>query len=428
MKFIADLHVHSYHSRATSKQMNLESLHQWAQLKGVTVVGTGDFTHPDWFKEIEEKLEPAEPGLFALKERYRTESNRDVPESCRAAVRFLLSVEISSIYRKNDKVRKVHNLIFFPDLSAAARFNAALQKVGNVASDGRPIVGLDSRELLAMALNASSKTCFVPAHIWTPHFSVLGASSGFDSIEECFDELTPHICAVETGLSSDPAMNWRLSALDRMTLISNSDAHSPDKLAREANIFSTDLSYNAMVETLRDPGRGGFLGTIEFFPEEGKYHFDGHRACGERLAPEETLRHEGRCPACGKKVTVGVLHRVAELADRPEGFMPTGKPSFVSLVGLAGILSEIHETGPKSKKVMQEYIRLLSQYGSELFILMECPLHELKKSGTALLPVAIEKVRQRAVSVLPGYDGEYGTVAVLTEEDKENVSQQLSLF
>lgn len=406
--------------------MNLQNIYRWAQLKGVTVVGTGDFTNPQWFKELNEKLAPVEPGLFALKTEYCRAIDEEVPESCRAPVRFILSVEISSIYKKGDKTRKVHNLIFFPDLRSVSRFNARLQKVGNLSSDGRPILGLDSKALLKMALDASPESYFVPAHIWTPHFSVLGASSGFDSLEECFEELTPSVHSVETGLSSDPPMNWRLSALDKVTLISNSDAHSPDRIGREANLFSTELSYSAILEALNHPEKGNFLGTIEFFPEEGKYHFDGHRACNQRMTPEETIKLEGRCPKCGKKVTVGVMHRVIELADRASGFVPEGRPQFVSLIGLAEIISEIHEVGGKSKKAQHEYFRLLRLLGNELSILRECPITTLKSSGLSLLPDAINKIRRGEVVIMPGYDGEYGKVKVFSEQEKN--SKQLRLF
>jgi uncharacterized protein (TIGR00375 family) len=426
MKFIADLHMHSHLSRATSRVMNLENIYKWAQLKGVTVVGTGDFTNPQWFKEISQKLDPAEPGLFVLKPQYRQTIDEEIPESCRAEVRFILSVEISSIYKKHDKTRKVHNLIFFPDLRSVSRLNVMLTKVGNLASDGRPILGLDSKELFRMALDASHETYFVPAHIWTPHFSVLGASSGFDSLEECFEDLTPLIHAVETGLSSDPPMNWRLSGLDKVTLISNSDAHSPDRIGREANIFCTELSYFSILDALNNPEKEEFLGTIEFFPEEGKYHFDGHRACGERLSPEKTIKYGGMCPACGKKVTMGVLHRVTELADRSLDFVPDGKPAFKSLIGLNGVISEIYEVGGKSKKVQNEYFRLLRTLGNELSILMDCPLTVIKNAGLSLLPEAIDNVRNGKVSILPGYDGEYGKVKVFS--DKEKSLNQRSLF
>jgi len=426
VKFIADFHIHSHLSRATSREMNLENIYKWAQLKGVAVVGTGDFTHPQWFKEINEKLEPAEPGLWALKPKYSRNIDEEVPQFCQALVRFILSVEISSIYKKGDKTRKVHNLIFFPDLNSVVRFNTQLQKIGNLSADGRPILGLDSKELLKLALTASGEAYFVPAHIWTPHFSVLGANSGFGSLEECFEELTPLIQAIETGLSSDPPMNWRLSALDKVALISNSDAHSPDRIGREANIFSTELSYFSILNALNHPEKGEFLGTIEFFPEEGKYHFDGHRACGERLSPAETIKQGGVCPRCGEKVTVGVMHRATELADRPLGFVPDGKPGFQSLIGLTEIISEIQESGVKSQKVQRDYFRLLQLLGNELYILRECPLFSLKNSGLTLLPEAINKVRKGEVNILPGYDGEYGTVRVFTQKEKD--AKQLKLF
>jgi uncharacterized protein (TIGR00375 family) len=426
MNFIADLHVHSYLSRATSRQMNLENLHKWAQLKGVTVVGTGDFTHPRWFAELQEKLEPAEPGLFRLKDEYCSDAGKEVPESCRGPVRFMLSVEISTIYKKRDRTRKVHSLILSPDLLSAGRLNATLQEAGNIKSDGRPIIGMDCKTLLQLTLDASRENSFIPAHIWTPHFSVLGAASGFDSIEDCFEELTPNIFALETGLSSDPPMNWMLSGLDRFVLVSNSDAHSPSKLAREANIFTCGLSYFEMMKALREKDWEGFKGTIEFFPEEGKYHYDGHRACKMRMSPDETISNEGRCPECGKKVTVGVMHRVKVLSDRNSGFKPEGAFGFESLVPLVEILSEIHGVGVNSKKISHEYRRLLERFGSELHILRDCPLSDLKQAGHQILAEAIRKIREGRVDVNPGYDGEYGTVRIF--EPGEMQKNQLSLF
>lgn len=426
MDFIADLHVHSHLSRATSRQMNLENLHKWAQMKGVTVVGTGDFTHPRWFAELQEKLEPAEPGLFRLKDEYSSDAEKEVPESCRGPVRFMLSVEISTIYKKGDRTRKVHSLILSPDLLSAGRLNATLQEAGNIKSDGRPILGMDCKTLLQLTLDASLENSFIPAHIWTPHFSVLGAASGFDSIDECFEELTPHIFALETGLSSDPPMNWMLSGLDRFVLVSNSDAHSPPKLAREANIFTCGLSYFEMMKALREKDREGFKGTIEFFPEEGKYHYDGHRACNMRLSPDETVSNEGKCPECGRKVTVGVMHRVKALSDRNSGFKPEGAFGFESLIPLVEILSEIHGVGVNSKKISREYRRLLERFGSELHILRACPLSELKQAGHQILAEAIRKIREGRVDINPGYDGEYGTVRIF--EPGEMQKNQLSLF
>jgi uncharacterized protein (TIGR00375 family) len=335
-------------------------------------------------------------------------------------------VEISSIYRKQDKTRKVHNLIFLPDLTSAARFNARLQKVGNLSSDGRPILGLDSKELLKMALDASPESYFVPAHIWTPHFSVLGAASGFDSVEECFEELTPHIFALETGLSSDPPMNWRVSSLDRFALVSNSDAHSPEKLGREANIFACDRSYFAMMKALREKRHGEFLGTFEFFPEEGKYHYDGHRSCNQRMTPEETLANKAMCTACGKKVTIGVMHRVVNLADRTEGYKPRQSVHFHSLIPLSEVLAEMNGVGVKSIKVSRQYFRLLEKFGNEFYILQECPLAELTQAGFVLLAEALKRIRAGNVHINPGYDGAYGIIKVFEPWEKQE--QQPSLL
>ena len=311
MKFYADLHLHSHFSRATSPLLNLEHLSKWAQLKGITVVGTGDFVHPGWLEELRKKLEPAEPGLFRLKREFAAATQTEVPAACAGEVRFMLTAEISNIYKRLDKVRKIHNLVFLPDFAAALKLQARLETIGNIRSDGRPILGLDSRNLLEMVLETDPLSFLVPAHIWTPWFAVLGSKGGFDAIDDCFADLTPHIFAVETGLSSDPPMNWRLKQLDRFVLISNSDAHSPPKLAREANLFDTELSYPAIYRAWQEVNDKGFLGTIEFFPEEGKYHFDGHRACQTRLHPRETRKLKGDCPVCGKPVTVGVMVKVA---------------------------------------------------------------------------------------------------------------------
>ncbi|MDI6793862.1 MAG: endonuclease Q family protein [bacterium] len=453
MFFIADLHIHSPYSRATSKEMNLENLYRWAQLKGITVLGTGDFTHPRWFAEIQEKLEPAEPGLFRLRPEYCSEQDARIPNSCRGEVRFLLSAEVSSIYSKNGRTRKVHNLLFAPGLEIGAEIRSKLQRIGNLSSDGRPILGLDSKVLLQIVLEASPEAFLVPAHAWTPHFSVFGSNSGFDSMEECFEDLTPHIFAIETGLSSDPAMNRRLSKLDKITLISNSDAHSLAKLGREANLFNTELSYyhiRSAMETRDvnpkpdDPqGQTGlaagalnpkpetgkpFEGTIEFFPEEGKYHLDGHRACDMRMSPEETRRHEYSCPKCGRKATVGVLHRVEALADRPEGFILPEAPTYQSLIPLLEIISEIKGVGVNSKKVAQEYERLLSHFGPELSILRETTPEEIEGFDSPLLAEAIRRVRAGGVKIAAGYDGEYGKVQVFGPGEKETFAPQMSLF
>ncbi len=331
MRFVADLHIHSHLSRATSKDLDLEHLHLWAQRKGISVVATGDFTHPRWFAELRDKLIPAEPGLYRLRDDLARVVDESVPGACARPVRFMLSVEVSSIYGKAGRTRKVHNLVYAPDFEAAAQVSSHLARLGNIASDGRPILGVDSRDLLDITLQSSPDAFLVPAHVWTPWFSALGAQSGFDSIDECYGDLAAHIFAVETGLSSDPAMNWRLSQLDRFALISSSDAHSPEKLGREANLFDGELSYFAMRDALRTRG-AAFLGTVEFFPEEGKYHYDGHRKCGVVVDPDEALACGQICRVCGKKLTGGVMGRVAALADRPAGFRPPSAKPFSSLV------------------------------------------------------------------------------------------------
>src|SRR5262245_20504910 len=287
MRFHADLHVHSKYSRATSRDLDLEHLAYWAARKGIGVVATGDFTHPAWAAELRQKLVPAEPGLFRLRDDIETAVAEKLPAACRRPVRFLLEVEISTIYKKAERTRKIHHLIYAPDLATVERISARLARIGNIASDGRPILGLDSRDLLEITLESSPDAYLVPAHIWTPWFAALGSQSGFDSIAECYGDLAPHIFAVETGLSSDPPMNWRVSFLDRYRLTSNSDAHSPGKLGREATAFECNLDYFAIRGSL-ETGRG-YVGTVEFFPEEGKYHLDGHRKCGIRQTPEETL-------------------------------------------------------------------------------------------------------------------------------------------
>ncbi|MBX3261835.1 MAG: UvrD-helicase domain-containing protein [Labilithrix sp.] len=425
MKFVADLHIHSYLSRATSKDLTLEQLHRWAQRKGITVVGTGDFTHPRWFAELREKLVPAEDGLFALREDLARAVDEGVPAACRAPVRFLLSVEVSSIYKRDGKVRKVHNLAYAPDFEAAARIATRLAGIGNIASDGRPILGLDSRDFLEIVLESSPDAYLVPAHIWTPWFSALGAQSGFDAIAACFADLADHVFAVETGLSSDPAMNWRLSALDRYALVSNSDAHSPEKLGREANVFDCDLSYFALRDALRDR-REHFLGTVEFFPEEGKYHFDGHRHCRVVLTPAEARDAGGLCPSCGKRLTAGVSGRVEVLADRPEGARPEGAKPFQSLIPLAELLGELVDTGAGSARVGREYERLLTRVGPELAVLGDLPVEELGRDGPPLFGEAIQRMRAGQVQVKPGYDGEYGVVRVFDAEERRQLMAQRS--
>ena len=410
MKFVADLHIHSHFSIATSSKLIPEYLDLWARIKGLRVVGTGDFTHPGWLKELEQKLEPAEAGLYRLKESFSVDSLTEMPVTNDEPISFLLSAEISSIYKKRDKVRKVHNLICVPDFSSARRIQEKLAAIGNIESDGRPILGLDSRNLLEIALESCPEVLFIPAHIWTPWFSALGDKSGFNSIEECYDDLSEYIYAVETGLSSDPPMNRICSFLDRYTLVSNSDAHSPENLGREANLFDTDVSFPGITEALRERNSGGYLGTIEFFPQEGKYHYDGHRKCGVRWNPFESLEHGGICPVCGKKVTVGVLSRVAQLADRSSLSQSELSADFFSLIPLKEILSEIMAVGKGSKKVELEYRKLISKAGTELNLLLFLPLEQIEKMADEFLYEAIRRMRQREVYIEEGFDGEYGSV------------------
>ncbi len=423
MRFIADLHIHSKYSRATSRDLNPENLWKWAQLKGISVVGSGDFTHPQWIKELEEKLAPAVNGLFSLKESFRTD---EIPKSCRADVSFILSAEISCIYKKNDKTRKIHTVVLAPGFSAAKKINARLKQIGNLHSDGRPILGLDAKELLKIVLDISPDAMVIPAHAWTPHFSVFGAASGFDSLEECYEELTPHIHAIETGLSSDPLMNWRLSALDNITLISNSDAHSPSKLGREANVLNTEISYGAITDALKT--RKGFSGTIEFFPEEGKYHYDGHRACDVSFTPKESIRHSNICPVCDKKLTIGVMHRVEKLADREEGFRPKDAPPFHSIIPLTELIGEALSVGPTSKKVAAMYFNMLSTLGNEFKLLLDTPLQEIETAGSAKIAEAIAKMRSGDVSIAPGFDGEFGKVRIFERFEKKEPKGQKPLF
>ena len=423
MRFVADLHIHSYLSRATSKQLNLEQLHRWAQRKGIAVVATGDFTHPRWFAELRDKLVPAGDGLFALREESARAVDAEVPAACRASVRFMLSVEVSSIYSRGDRVRKVHNLIYAPDFESAARVSSRLALIVNIESDGRPILGVDSRDLLDITLASSPDAFLIPAHIWTPWFSALGSQSGFDSISECFADLADNIFAVETGLSSDPAMNWRLSTLDRYALVSSSDAHSPEKLGREANLFDCDLSYFAMRDALRDRS-AGFLGTLEFFPEEGKYHADGHRKCEVVMTPEEAATCGRTCPRCGKPLTGGVLGRVAALADRPAGFRPQGAKPFASLVPLDEVLGEVLGVGAGSKRVGSACQQLVSRVGPELTVLQDAPLEDLDREGPPLFAEAVRRMRAGEVRRQAGYDGEYGVVRMFDEEERRRLLAQ----
>lgn len=422
MRFLADLHIHSPYSRATSKDMTLEGISRWAQLKGITVMGTGDFTHPEWFKQLKEKLQRHPNGLYVLK----GQPLNDIPETCRADVYFVPSAELSCIYSKAGRVRKIHLVVLMPSLEDAAIFNTRLSKIGNLSADGRPILGVDAKVVLKTALEVSQDALVIPAHAWTPHFSIFGAFSGFDSLEECFEELTGYIYAIETGLSSDPPMNWRLSELDRVRLISNSDAHSPAKIGREANIFNTELSYRGIYNAIKT-GKG-LEATVEFFPEEGKYHYDGHRPCRVYLHPKETMKHDGRCPVCGGQLTIGVMHRVEALADRPEGYSdPSFKP-FYSIVPLLEIIAEALKVGTNTKKAQETYFKSLSAFGPEFEILMNAPLNEIEKVSGEMVAEGIKRVREGKVNIRPGYDGVYGEVSLFKEPEIPEIRGQGSLF
>jgi uncharacterized protein (TIGR00375 family) len=406
MQFIADLHIHSKYSRATSREMEVETLAVWAKRKGIKVLGTGDFTHPLYLLELKEKLRPAGDGLYRLK------NDAD-------GTRFLLTAEVSNMFTQGGKGRRVHTILFAPSLEVAERIGAKLGKYGKIASDGRPIFGFSAKDLVKMILDISPECLLIPAHAWTPWFSVFGANSGFNSLAECFEDETKHIRAIETGLSSDPEMNWRLSALDDIALISNSDAHSPNKLGREANIFNCDLSYGAITDAIRrkDPRR--FLFTVEFFPEEGKYHYDGHRNCNISFAPKETKKHKGLCPACGKRVTVGVMNRVDELADRQEGAVPDKAIPAMHMVPLDEIIADALGVGVNAASVEREYLRLVEKGGSEFDILMELSPEDLASFVPPMTLEGILRVREGRLQITPGYDGVFGKIRIFTQAERE---------
>lgn len=412
MEFIADFHIHSKYSRATSKDMDVEHITQWAKLKGITLMGTGDFTHHLWLEELKAKLEDKGNGLFSYK-----------------GINFILTAEVSSIYSKNNKGYRIHNLIFAPSFKTVDKINHHLSGIGNLASDGRPILGLDAAELARIVFDVDENCILVPGHIWTPWFSLFGSMSGFDKIEQCFEKQTPKIFALETGLSSDPAMNWRLSALDRFSLISNSDSHSPQKIGREANIFNCEMSYKAIRDALKNKDKTKFVSTIEFFPEEGKYHFDGHRACLVRFSPKESKEHNNKCPKCGKNLTIGVMNRVDQLADRPEGFRPDNAIPFKNLIPLDEIIADAKGVGKGSVAVEREYQTIVAKFGTEFEILLRAAKEEIQKSIPPRIAEGILRVREGKVKLLAGYDGEYGIISLFDDNDKTNKhEEQLSLF
>jgi len=415
MKFIADFHLHSKYSRATSKDMDLENLDKWARIKGIKVLGTADFTHPAWFKELKERLEPVESGIFKLKN-----SNSET--------RFILTTEISCVYYKGNKFHKIHLIIFAPSFQVVEKINAHLGWIGNLKTDGRPTLGLDAKELLKIVLNISQDCLVVCSHAWTPWFSIFGSRSGFDSIEECFNDYSKYIYSIETGLSSDPPMNWRLSALDKIALISCSDAHSPSRIGREANVFDTEPSFPAIIEAIKTKNPQKFLYTIEFFPQEGKYHYDGHRTCGISLSPQESKKYNNICPNCGKSLTIGVLNRVEGLADRPEGFKPERTIPFKSLIPLEEIIAEALSLETGSKQGVREYQNLIKKFGNEFKILIDLSRQELEAITLPEIAEGILRVREGKVLIEPGYDGVYGKIRIFSKGEEKILSRQGTLF
>lgn len=420
MKIVADLHLHSRFSRATSRNMRIPEMTRMAKLKGIGLLGTADFTHPGWLDELNRHLVEAGPGIYEYD-----------------GIKFILTCEVSSIYTRRGALRRIHNVIFTPSFEDVEKISKFLGRFGSLTSDGRPTLGLDSEAMLEGILSISPDSFIVPAHIWTPWFSMFGSKSGFDSIEECFGRYSGEIFAAETGLSSDPPMNWRLSALDRITLISNSDAHSPARMGREANIFDIEPSFFEIKDALRKKDPKRMLGTIEFFPQEGKYHYDGHRNCNVRFAPSESIANKNVCPSCGKPLTLGVLHRVEKLADRPEGFHPANAIPYYSIIPLAEIIGEIKGMGRDTMGVGRIFEHLCTSLGGEFNVLLWTDTEEIAKVAGREIAEGIARMRKGQVKVDEGYDGVFGTISVLseekekaaTEEEKEEKGhEQLSLF
>lgn len=403
--FLADFHIHSQYSRATSSQMYPTQLDAFARSKGIKVLGTGDFLHPEYLKSLKNDLIPAEDGLYVCSED---------PES----TRFILTTEVSNIYSQGGRVRKIHNLILAPSLEVASELQKIFLKHGNLQADGRPIFGMSSKMLVKIVMEVDRDCMVIPAHIWTPWFSLFGSRSGFDSIEECFEEELCHIHCLETGLSSDPPMNWMVSGLDRFILISNSDSHSPQRIGRECNIFSCDLSYSAIIRALRGETEG-FEGTVEFYPEEGKYHYDGHRVCNVCLHPKESMGFNNLCPVCGQELTIGVLHRVHELADREWGYRPPNAKPFYYIVPLSEIIACAFETTSTSARVIKEYNRIIGEYGPELDLLLWEDLSQLNGHVDERIIRYIDMMRAGKVYITPGFDGEYGKVTFVEKEIRE---------
>jgi len=402
MKLIADLQVHSRFSRATSKQVNLENLEKYAKIKGLNLLGTGDITHPGWLKELKAGLNEDDSGILKSKSGFN----------------FILQGEISNIYTQDGKQRRIHNVILAKNFEIVEQIQETLKKKGRIDYDGRPIFGFNCMELVEMMKNIDEKIEIIPAHAWTPWFSLFGSMSGFDSVEECFKDQAKHIHAIETGLSSDPAMNWRLSQLDKYILVSSSDAHSfwPWRIGREANVFDIEPTYDNLIDAIRT--RKGFLYTIEVDPNYGKYHLDGHRSCNICMEPKESLKNKNICPKCKRPLTIGVLNRVEQLADREEGYRPEGAVLFKSLIPLSDILASLLNSSVASKTVFSEYYKLIKNFQTEFNVLIEAKKEDLIKAADEKIADAIIAVRERKVKIKPGYDGVYGQLIFENSEAK----------
>jgi DNA helicase II / ATP-dependent DNA helicase PcrA len=410
MSFYADLHVHSRYARATSRNADLVELAWWARRKGIAVLGTGDFTHPAWFGELKQGLVPAEPGLFRLRDELDQAVVERLPRSCQGPLRFLLTTEVSTAFRRDGRARRMHHLLYVPALETAATLSDRLGRSGNLTEDGRPTLAMDAGDLLEATLSSGDGAYLVPAHVWTPWVGVLSATTGFDSIEACYGELARHLFAVETGLSADPPMSWRVSRLDRFRPVSYSDAHAPSRLGREATELATELDYFAIRRALETGD--GLQGTVEFFPEQGRYHLSGHRRCGVRLEPAEARRARMRCPVCGRRLTMGVLQRVEDLADRPAGVRPAGAAGWRNLLALDELVAGVTGVGPTSKTVRRTIDAMVELLGPELPILERLPLEAIDKAGFSAVAEAIGKVRRGEVVRDPGFDGQYGSIRV----------------
>jgi len=417
--YVADLHIHSRFSRACSPALNIPNLVEWAKLKGIDLLGTGDFLHPLWLTELKANLK--ENGLG-----FMVHGSSDLPAG-RQGIKFVLSVEISSIYSHKGRVRRVHNLVLLPSFEAADKFQKALlSRHATLASDGRPIVGISSKDLLQMALEAEEKAIFIPAHIWTPWFGVFGSESGYDSLQDCFEDLTDNIYAIETGLSSDPAMNWRVAELDDRSILSFSDAHSLPNLGREATIIDGEFTYDGLYQAIKDQK---IAGTIEFYPEEGKYHYTGHRNCEVKLNPEEEKQNGVVCPKCGRGLTVGVLSRVEKLATRSSSETFPNRPKYRMLVPLNQIIAEALKVAKTSQKVLNEYKKLTINLGGEIKILTKVDLKEIERLSGPKIAEGVDRMRQGKLAIDPGYDGVYGVVKIWPDGEQINVeTPQLGLF